>query len=100
MSSGPEAMQAIVTGTILIVILGAVIAVGGALHDSLIYTLTQTLSFEEPYLSMALSVLSVAAWFYPVCAIGIVITIAWVGKVVLFDTGYTGVSEYDEYRFR
>ena len=100
MSSGPEAMQAIVTGTILIVILGAVIAVGGALHDSILYTLTTTLSFREPYLSMVQSVLGVAAWFYPVCIIGIVITVAWVGKVVLFDAGYTGVSEYDEYRFR
>jgi len=94
-------MEAIITGTILIVILGAVIAVGGALHDAVLLSLTNTLAFREPYLSMVQSVLDTASYFYPICIVGIVITIAWVGKVVLFDTGYTGQEEYyDDYRYR
>ena len=93
-------MEAIVTGTIIIVILAAVIAVGGVLHDSILVSLTSTLSFREPYLSMVQSVLDTASYFYPICIVGIVITIAWVGKVVIFDAGYTGQEEYYEYRYR
>ena len=101
MSSGPNVMQAIVTGTILILIFSAVIAIGGLLHDSVLLSLTSTLTFQEPYLSMVQSVLDTASYFYPVCILGIIITIAWVGKVVLFDAGYTAnEGYYDGYRFR
>ena len=100
MSSGPDAMEAIIVGTIIIVVLGAVIVVGGGLHDQVMYTLTSTLGFKEPYLSMADSVTGTAGLFYPICILGIIITIAWVGKVVLFDTEYTGGEEYDDYRYR
>jgi hypothetical protein len=48
---------------------------------------------------MVSSVIDIASWFYPVCIIGIIVTIAWVGKVVLFDAGYTAGDYYD-YRYR
>ena len=99
MGTGPESIEAIVVGSIIIVVLGAVIVVGGAMHDQAIYSLSTTLGFQEPYLSMVNSVLKTAGLFYPVCILGIIITIAWVGKVVLFDAGYTGEEDYD-YRYR